>query len=331
MDVKISVIVPVHNVESYIKKCLDSILNQTFKEFELIVVNDGSTDKSLGILKNYEAKYDNIIIINKQNEGQGVARNKALEICKGEYIAFVDSDDYIEPNMLQSMYNKSLEKNLDIVVCNYKFVNANGDRIRDDKIVLNEDEIIDNRECVKRFLVTNTIEGFSWNKIFKKKLFEKNNIRYPKGMKYEDIPTVLSLLINAKRIGFINNEFYNYLLREDSTTSTKTIQNIRDCVKANCMVGDILKYNGINNFKKEYEFFYAQRIVNTIYGAIKKDKKKEKTIEFARDMVSYINKVNKYKILLFNDYFKKIEAVKVIIKIHLYKRYVNSNNRKINN
>ena len=323
-----SVIVPVYNVENYLKKCLDSILNQTFKEFELIVVNDGSTDKSLGILKNYEARYDNIIIINKQNEGQGVARNKALEICKGEYIAFVDSDDYIEPNMLQSMYNKSLEKNLDIVVCNYKFVNANGDRIRDDKIVLNEDEIINNIECIKRFLVTNTIEGFSWNKLFKKRLFEINNIIYPEGMKYEDIPTVLSLLINAKRIGFINNELYNYLLREDSTTGTQTFGNVQDYIKSTCMIGDRLKSSG-NNFENEYEYCYSKRITNAVWAFLRLNNNKEEKIRFANDVIEYINKINKFSLFWRNSYFKKTEALKVLVKIYLYKNYINKNNKKL--
>jgi glycosyltransferase involved in cell wall biosynthesis len=322
MDIKISVIVPVYNVEKYLKKCLNSILNQTFEDFELIVVNDGSTDKSLDILQNYQSKYDNIIIINKENEGQGVARNKALEICKGEHIAFVDSDDYIEPNMLKSMYNKSLEKDLDIVICNYKYVDVNGDRVRDDNIVLNENEIIDNVECIKRFLVTNKIEGFSWNKLFKKKLFKINNIQYPKGMKYEDIPTVFSLLNNAKRIGFINNELYNYLLRDDSTTSTQTIGNIRDYIKSICMIGERLESKA-NDFTNEYEYYYSKRIANTVWGFLRTNKNKEENIIFANNMIGKINRINKFRIFIQNVYFKKIEALKIIIKIYLYKKYVN--------
>jgi glycosyltransferase involved in cell wall biosynthesis len=324
MDIKISLIVPVYNVENYIKKCLDSILNQPFKEFELIVVNDGSTDKSLDILKNYESKYDNIISINKQNEGQGVARNMALDICKGEYIAFIDSDDYIEPNMLISMYNKSLEEDLDIVICNYKIVNINGDRVRYENIVLNDNEIIDNIECIKRFLVTNKIEGFSWNKFFKKKLFEMNNIRYPKGMKYEDIPTVLSLIINAKRVGFINNELYNYLLRDDSTTSTHTIGNMQDYIKAICMIGKKLECN-CNVFEKEYEYYYSKRITNSVWGFLKTNNNKEENILFANNMIGNINRINKFQIFIHNAYFKKIEAIKIVIKIYLYKKYVNRN------
>lgn len=331
MAVKISVIVPVYNVENYIRKCLDSIINQTFKEFELIVVNDGSTDQSLEIVKNYESKYDNIIIINKQNEGQGVARNKALEICKGEYIAFVDSDDYIEPNMLKDMYNKSLEKDLDIVICNYKFVNVNGDKMRDDNIVLNENEIIDNIECVKRFLVTNTIEGFSWNKLFKRKLFYTSNVRYPEKMKYEDIPTIVSLIVNANRIGFINKEFYNYLIRENSTTSTKTIGNTKDYIEAHIMVGGILHKNNINSLENEYEYFYAKRIVNAVRGFLKTNNNKEENIQFANDMVGNIDKINKFRIFILNAYFKKTDALKIIIKIYLYNIYVNRNNKRLNN
>lgn len=325
MGIKISVIVPVYNTQDYLKKCLESIVNQTLTDIEIIVVNDGSTDKSLDILKNYQFKYDNIIIINKQNEGQGAARNKALEICKGDFIAFVDSDDYIEENMLESMFSKSLESDLDVVVCNYKYVNnTEQERKNDNSPVLDEQEIISNVECIKRFLVTETIEGFSWNKLFKRELFNINNIRYPEGMKYEDIPTIVSLLINAKKIGFINSKLYNYVTRENSTTSSQNIQNIRDYIKANCMVGKILEYNDIT-LKNEYEFFYSKRVVNIVYGTIKICKRKDESIKFANDMLENINKVNKFRIFWSNKYFKKIDAVKILIKIYLYKKYVHRN------
>lgn len=322
MDIKISVIVPVYNTEKYLKKCIDSILNQSFKEFEIIIVNDGSTDRSADILEEYKTKYDNIVVINKKNEGQGVARNKALEICRGEYIAFVDSDDYIESNMLQSMYTKNLKNDLDIVVCNYKFVDINGNRIRDDNIVLNDNEIINKMECIKRFLVTNTIEGFSCNKLFKKKLFDDKNIRYPESMKYEDIPTIATLLANANRIGFINEEFYNYFLRENSTVNTKTMKNTVDYVKAYFMVGEILKRNFKDRFQNEYDYFYSSRIVNIVYEFLKINSNKEENELFAKDMIKYINKISKYRICFFNSYYKKIQLIKVIIKIYLYYIYL---------
>lgn len=322
MEIKISVIVPVYNTEKYLKKCIDSILNQSFEEFEIIIINDGSTDGSLAIIEEYQAKYDNIVVINKQNEGQGVARNKALEISKGEYIAFVDSDDYIECTMLQSMYTKSLKNDLDIVVCNYKFVDINGHRIRDDNILLNDNEIIDKMECIKRFLVTNEIEGFSWNKLFKKQLFDTTNIRYPEGMKYEDIPTIVSVLVNANRIGFINEEFYNYFLRENSTVSTKTKKNTEDYVKAYFMVGDILEKNFNDRFQNEYDYFYSSRIVNIVYEFLKINSNREENKLFAKGMIKYINKISKYRICFLNIYYKKIQLFKVLIKMYLYNIYV---------
>lgn len=325
MNIKISVIVPVYNTEKYLKKCLDSILNQTFKEFELIVVNDGSTDESLDILKNYEAKYDNIIVINKQNEGQGVARNKALEICRGEYIAFADSDDYVEPNMLELMYTKSNENNLDVVICSYKCVNSNGDRVIDNNIILKDEEVINNVECIKRFLVTDTIEGFSWNKLFKRKVF--NDIKYPEDMKYEDIPTVVSLLINSDRIGFINKELYNYLIRDNSTTATQTIKNTQDYVKSIYMVGEILKNKYINNLEKEYEYYHSKKIISSILEFFKTNENKKENRELGIYIKKYVSTINKYKILFSNNYFKKIEALKIIVKIYLYYIYMKVNKK----
>ena len=119
---KISIIVPVYNVESYLSNCIDSILNQTFKDFELILVNDGSTDKSLEICKHYKNMDDRIFIIDKKNGGLSSARNAGLDIIKGEYIGFVDSDDYIHPQMYELLYKQIIENEADISMCEFKKV-----------------------------------------------------------------------------------------------------------------------------------------------------------------------------------------------------------------
>jgi len=322
MGIKVSVIVPIYNTEQYLQKCINSILNQSFKDFEMILVNDGSTDRSVEIIEKYKTESSNIVVINKENAGLGQARNSALEICNGDYIAFVDSDDCIELDMLKLMYSKSLEQDLDILICNYKFVDVNGVRIRDDNVILNDNEIIDNIECIKRFLVTNTIEGFACNKLFKKELFHNYNIRYPKAMKYEDIPTTMSLLSKANRIGFIDKELYNYLLRENSITSTKTIENTKDYINAHLMVGDILENNSIDSLQKEYDYFYSKRVINEVYRFLRTNNNKEENKLFAEDMIKYMKKISKYNICMSNKYYKKIELLKVMIKFYLYYIYL---------
>jgi glycosyltransferase involved in cell wall biosynthesis len=319
MSIKISVIVPVYNTEKYLKKCLDSILNQTFKEFDLIVINDGSTDGSLDILKSYQEKFPNIIIIDKKNEGQGVARNKALEICKGEFIAFVDSDDYLELDMLELMYDRAICEKLDIVICNYRFVNSIGEKIQENNVILQNSEVVDNFEAVKRFLVSNTIEGFSCNKLFRRNVLK--DIKYPEDMKFEDIPTVMELIINADRIGFVNKELYNYLLREDSTSATRTSKNTLDYIKAIYMVGDILKKSKFNNLEKEYEYYFT-RAINQIYAFLRASKNKDEKAKITSYSKKYINSIKKYRILFCNEYSKKIDIIKMISKIYLIKFYL---------
>lgn len=320
MNIKISVIVPVYNTEKYLNKCIDSIINQTFDEMEIILVNDGSTDRSLSILKDYESKYDNIIVIDKVNEGQGVARNTALDICRGNYIAFVDSDDYTEPNMFELMYKKVIDKDLDMVICNYKYVNEFGQRIRHNNVVLNYDEIISSLECMRRFLVTNAIEGFSWNKMFKRSLFD--NTRYPGNMKYEDIPTIAALIANSNKIGFINKELYSYVIRKGSTTSSQTVTNTEDYIDAVYMVGKIINRFHKDALLKAYEYYYSKRIVSTVYGFLKISNIKEDKDNFIEYVDKYMRCISKFSILFRNRYFTKAEKIKTIIKMFLCKIYI---------
>lgn len=117
---KISIIIPVYNVEKYLEQCLKSVINQTFKDIEIICINDGSTDNSLEILEAFQKQDERIKIINKQNEGQGIARNEGLKIAKGEYISFIDPDDWVEQGMYEFLYNKFLETNAQIIRFNYR-------------------------------------------------------------------------------------------------------------------------------------------------------------------------------------------------------------------
>ena len=216
--------------------------------------------------------------------------------------------------MLQFMYNKCIEQDLDIAVCSYKFVDKNGNIVRNDNIILNEDEIIDNVEAVKRFLTTNTIEGYSWNKIFNRKVF--TNIKYPEDMMYEDIPTVVALLLNADRVGFVNKQLYNYLIRENSTTGTLSIGNTKDNLKSIYMVLEAIQNKGINSLDKEFEY-YSTRIIDSIWAFLKSNKNEKENKEFTLYAREYTKKINKIGILLFNNYFEKIKALKLIVKMYL--------------
>lgn len=312
MQIKVSVIIPVYNTYDYLVKCIDSVLCQTLNEMEIIVINDGSTDNSLKILNQYVANND-IILINKNNEGQGVARNKAVDICRGKYIAFVDSDDYIESDMLEKMYEKAEINKLDITICNYKVVDEESNEINNN-INYNNSEIINSNECIRRFLIGNTIEGFSWNKLFASELFKKNGIRYPERIKYEDIPTVFNLILISKRIGFINERFYYYVQRSQSTTNQLNLKNIKDFVMSLKMVNEILKNNMIlENFRYEYQYYYIKKMMYQ-YIFINRLKGRDdipKLCEFERKIKKDIRA--SCKNVINNKCFSKKELIKIFL------------------
>lgn len=312
-------IIPVYNTYEYLVKCIESVLAQTLKSIEIIVVNDGSTDESLKILNQY-VKTNGIILIDKKNEGQGVARNKALDIAQGQYIAFIDSDDYIENDMLERMYEKAESSKLDITICNYKVVDINGNEIINN-ISLDNFEIINSNECIKRFLVCNTIEGFSWNKLFSSKLFNENCVRYPANMKYEDIPVVTNLILNSNKIGFVNEKFYYYVQRGQSTTNQININNLNDFYISIKMVGDILKKSvGLDHFKDEYQYYYIKKMMYQYINLYKlKDSKDILDIEKFMEKIR-IEIIICSKNFIKNKYFSKKDLIKIVLfKIKLVK------------
>jgi glycosyltransferase involved in cell wall biosynthesis len=207
---KVSVIVPVYKVEEYIDKCLDSLVHQTLKEIEIIVVNDGSPDNSEKIIKNYEKKYKNIKYFIKENGGLSDARNYGLKKAKGEYIAFLDSDDYVSFDMYEKMYLKAKEKDYDMVVCDINYIYPN-------KILRVDCGINNDTYDIKGTYLN--IHPAAWNKIFKSDLF-KNEIYFKKGVWFEDVEFIYRMLPYIKSIGVIHEPFNQYVQRSGSITST---------------------------------------------------------------------------------------------------------------
>ena len=216
----ISIIVPIYNGEKYLEECIDSILKQTFKDYELILVNDGSTDNSLKICKDYSKRDKRIKIIDKNNGGASEARNAGIDIAKGDYIGCVDSDDVIHPQMYEILYNKIIEYNADIAICNYIKIYNDKYKIKD----INNDNI-------KNIKVYNKIEALyelytdkegafigPWQKIYKKKIFE--NIRYEVGRINEDKLISHRILYNSNKTIYIDLILYYYIQRKNSVTNS---------------------------------------------------------------------------------------------------------------
>ena len=298
---KVSVIVPVYNVEKYIPKCLDSLVNQTLDDIEIILVDDESFDNSKDIIKEYMKKYPNIRYFFKKNGGQGSARNMGLEYATGEYIAYVDSDDYIDINMLKTMYEKAKKDNADIVICNSNVVSL------DDKIidVLNVSKYDDN--------IVNILYGNMavWNKIYKKDILK--DIKFREKVWYEDIDFTVKVLFNTDKISFVNESLYNYLLRPGSTMNNTNYKRNLELLPAFNEMISYLKNNNIydkNYIKLEFLAFYhiyltgITRIINIdVPFKLKK--------EIINEYLNYIN--NNFPTFKKNRYISYLDNNKKII------------------
>ena len=226
----ITIIVPVYRVEPYIRRCLDSIMRQTYKLLEIIVVDDGSPDNCGRICEEYAQKDERIIVIHKENGGLSSARNAALDIATGEYVMFVDSDDWVEPNFCETALKNALDKHTQIVAFGYKnmFVDKRGHLIRTQDRYTSSPRIVNASEAV-RLLITrkDIIFNYAWNKIFKRSLFE--NVRFPIGRLYEDNAVTYLLVIKAHSLFVSDEMLYNYVRRNDSITGEgDTPRAIRD-------------------------------------------------------------------------------------------------------
>ena len=232
--VKVSIIVPVYNTAKYLSMCIESLINQTLKDIEIILINDGSTDESESIIKKYKDK--RIKYISKKNEGIGKTRNLGIEKTNGEYLAFIDSDDYIESNFCEVMYNKAIKDKCDIVICDY-FEDINNE-LKEIKFASFKDaNLMENPEII------NYINLGPCNKIYKKDLFKNQKNRFVENLKYEDAPFVCRLLLSAKKIGKIDECLAHYVIHEKSETTTRD-ERIFDILKiTDIIVKDLEKYD----------------------------------------------------------------------------------------
>lgn len=208
----ISVIVPVYNVEKYLDNCIESIINQTYSDLEIILVDDGSSDNSSKICDDWSEKDNRIIVLHQENQGVSSARNNGLRLAKGEYIGFVDSDDYIESKMYEILLNKLLEDNSDISVCSSYVVDKNG-VVKTDTSLGNQQ--YSQEEAVK--LISYKMNNSLWNKLFKAELIK--NCRFDENHTFgEDHLILLQILKNVNKVSFTNHSLYYYVQRENSIT-----------------------------------------------------------------------------------------------------------------
>lgn len=219
---KLSVIVPVYNVEKYISRCIDSILGQSFSDLELILVDDGSTDRSLTICQDYAKQDPRIIVLHKKNSGQADARNMGLDVAQGEFVTFIDSDDYVDTDMFRYMLSASLEYDADIVTCELECIDESGSRINE-TIPEHDDIPVPESELLYNFYHTEDRKGHTsgvvCGKIFKRTLF--SSLRFPSGRIYEDTYVIPYLYEKTKMLVITSKPFYKYWIRQGSTVNSR--------------------------------------------------------------------------------------------------------------
>lgn len=258
----ISIIIPVYKVEKYLEKCIQSVINQTYENLQIILVDDGSPDNCGKICDEYAKKDHRIEVIHKSNGGLSDARNKGLEIAKGEYIGFVDSDDYIEADMYEVLYNLLKQYNADVSICNFYTVSQGKISIKNADNGINEYNRI---EILKEILLDRNIQSYAWNKLYKKELFDE--IKYPIGKKYEDIGTTFYLLEKCNKVVVTGKSEYYYINRQDSIVNNVTESTITDYIELIIQRYDYIEENikELSSYNKDY----LKRILKTAEKDIK--------------------------------------------------------------
>lgn len=244
---KVSVIVPIYQVEQYLGRCLETLVNQTLEEIEIILVNDGSKDHSEEIAKSYQEKYPNkIIYLKKENGGLSDARNFGIPYAKGEYIAFLDSDDYVELNMYEKMYDLAKKEESDMVECDFYWEYLDKKKIDTGVIYEGKKEMIEKIRVV------------AWNKLIKRDILEKTQIQFPKGYRYEDVEFTYKLIPFLERISFLKEPCVHYIQREGSISNLQNERNkeIFDILE------NVIKFYQENKiyekYKNELEYVYIR-------------------------------------------------------------------------
>ena len=222
----LTVIIPVYNVEKYLKRCVESVIAQDWENYEILLVDDGSTDHSPQICDDYVKAYDFISVIHKENGGLSEARNTGISLAKGEYVYFPDSDDWLEPQTFAELAEVLESREFEIISFNREFVNGEEEIIRSEPIVT---QVFNGKDAFVQMLKHSYITGFANDKIYKKSLFIDKNISFPKGKYYEDLGTNYKLFLSAKKVYATNQKYYHYLIdNPDSITQSWNEKKFRD-------------------------------------------------------------------------------------------------------
>lgn len=245
---QLSVIIPAYNVENYIKECIEKILDQRNCDFEVIIVDDGSSDETLAIAKQFES--ETVKVISQRNQGSGIARNTGLTASQGEYVYFVDPDDKIVPNMFSDIFNKMSQKQYDVIQFSYSCFSENGEKWIQNQLNSTQQEFLTNKEILDSIMVfskqTNVYSV--WTKIVKREFLIRNGIQFSNQKTGQDALFVIEIFKKVNSLLWIPKRYYQYLVnRENSAQTVRSYNTILD---------DIQILNNLYHFQKDYELKY---------------------------------------------------------------------------
>lgn len=281
---RISIIVPIYKVENYLERCINSILNQTFKDYELLLIDDGSPDNCANICDKFSKIDSRIKVIHQQNHGVAYTRNVGISLAKGEYVTFVDSDDYVDKDFLSELYNKAEQQKLDFVYCNYFRCKSN------------KQEEITEKECHAPMEAINaslegTLDGYLWLKLIRNSILKENCITFEENINlWEDIIFTIKVLFSCKSVGYVNKCLYYYNTDNQNSYCNKNYQNRnKDLLNAENYIEEFLKNN--NYCEIEYIYKLQIKVVLLIFYSAKTIKEKKKALSlFNNSKKIYKNK-----------------------------------------
>lgn len=309
MTFKVSVIVPVYNVEKYLSRCLDSLVNQTLEEIQIIVVNDGTKDNSQCIIDKYVERFPlKVFSYIKENGGLSDARNYGLKFVEADYIGFIDSDDYVEFTMYEKLYKQAIEYNHDLVICDIQYFWEDNSNIQ----ILKGLKDLEEKDIKRKALLSPL---FAWNKLYHKDLFLKSNLRYPTHLWYEDIPVTTPIFVLSKSIGYVNEVLVYYQQRSSSIMGAAYTDKLFDIFKELRLMVDFFESENLFiEYRAELEYIHIEQLI--IYGGFRF----LRTNQYSELLNHSLETMN----LKFKNWKSNIYLSKLNFKYRIYVRCMNS-------
>ncbi|MDB8460403.1 glycosyltransferase family 2 protein [Turicibacter sanguinis] len=314
--IEISIIIPVYNVEKYIEKCLKSILLQSFSNIEVIIINDGSSDNSEEIIEKIMKNDERVRYFKYRNEGVSIARNTGLSFAQGDYVIFIDPDDYLEVDFLENLYNAIILNNADISLCGYKITYSEDvPGLNKDVIYPFKDDIISGKTAAEKLLEFK-LDGYVWNKLIRKELMIKNNILFEKNRYVQDYFPIFKCFCNSKKVAIVNKPLYYYVQRKTSTINSKSEKVFYDHIYATNKIMELATTCYCN---EDYINYF--KIINYInyfkkYTSLNYEKKGDIYIKFKEDIVDSYTVL--YNEVLFNNILTIKEKSKFLAYLFIW-------------